>query len=69
MRFEQLGARVLGHLGNVKFDVTVHQAAQAQGQQWRQGLTKPVVMLASSREGEEHAWVDALLSEATQMTL
>ena len=69
MRFEQLGARVLGHLGNVKFDVTVHEAAQAQGQQWRQGLTKPVVMLASSREGEEHAWVDALLSEATQMTL
>lgn len=55
-RLRQLGAPVAGVWGNLKFDATPDAAQLAQAAQWR-ALTpaggRPVVMLASSREGEE----------------
>lgn len=52
-RFRQLGAPVAGVFGNLKFDATIDAVQFAQGKAWRQALAQPVLMFASSREGEE----------------
>ncbi len=52
-RFGQLGARVAGVFGNLKFDAAPNTGQHAQGKAWRQALAQPVLMFASSREGEE----------------
>ncbi|MDO9360919.1 MAG: 3-deoxy-D-manno-octulosonic acid transferase [Polaromonas sp.] len=52
-RLRELGATVQGVFGNLKFDATPDAAQQADGKLWRQGTGRPVLMLASSREGEE----------------
>lgn len=53
-RFRQLGARVAGVFGNLKFDATPDAAQLEKGQHWRDMLAQPVLMFASSREGEEN---------------
>jgi 3-deoxy-D-manno-octulosonic-acid transferase len=58
-RLKALGAKVQGIFGNLKFDAKPDAAQLALGQSWRQQLTAPVVMLASSREGEESSWLAA----------
>ena len=52
-RLAQAGATVKGVFGNVKFDAEPDPAQLAQGRAWRAGMQAPVVMFASSREGEE----------------
>lgn len=52
-RFEALGATVQGVFGNLKFDASVDAAQLAQGRTWRAKQARPVLMFASSREGEE----------------
>lgn len=52
-RFRQLGAPVAGVFGNLKFDAAPSAGQQTQGRAWRQALAQPVLMFASSREGEE----------------
>ena len=53
-RFRQLGAPVTGVLGNLKFDAQPPEALLARGRAWRAAAGgRPVIMLASSREGEE----------------
>lgn len=59
-RLAQLGAPVAGVFGNLKFDATPHAAQLAQGQSWRAALARPVILLASSREGEEAALLQLL---------
>lgn len=71
-RLKALGARVEAVLGNLKFDVQDQPEAQALAQRWRRGWTvgdraPPVVMLASSREGEELLWLDALLAHKARL--
>jgi 3-deoxy-D-manno-octulosonic-acid transferase len=66
-RLGALGAQVSAVLGNLKFDVKPQPLAQARAQQWRaqwtrQGQARPVLMLASTREGEEALWLNALAS-------
>ena len=68
-RLSALGARVDAVLGNLKFDVKPQPQAQARAQVWRsqwarQGQPRPVIMLASTREGEEALWLNALASNA-----
>jgi 3-deoxy-D-manno-octulosonic-acid transferase len=58
-RLKTLGAKVQGILGNLKFDAKPDAVQLALGQSWRHQLTAPVVMLASSREGEESSWLEA----------
>lgn len=53
-RFRQLGAPVAGVFGNLKFDATPDAAQLEKGQHWCQTLAQPVLMFASSREGEEN---------------
>ncbi len=52
-RLAQAGATVKGVFGNLKFDAAPEAAQLARGRQWRAGAGRPVVMFASSREGEE----------------
>jgi 3-deoxy-D-manno-octulosonic-acid transferase len=71
-RLQQLGATVQAVLGNLKFDVQPQPDALALAQVWRQqwqrqGALCPVVMLASSREGEEALWLQALMAKADRL--
>jgi 3-deoxy-D-manno-octulosonic-acid transferase len=59
-RLQAMGANVLGVFGNLKFDAAPNADQLAQGQQWRAQLNRPVVMFASSREGEELALLHIL---------
>jgi 3-deoxy-D-manno-octulosonic-acid transferase len=52
-RFTKLGAPVTGVFGNLKFDAQVDVEQLARGKNWRSNMSKPVVMFASSRQGEE----------------
>ncbi|GAB2482267.1 3-deoxy-D-manno-octulosonic acid transferase [Comamonas humi] len=60
VRLRDLGAPVQAVLGNLKFDVHVDEPLQARGRAWRELQSRPVVLLASSREGEEGLWLEAL---------
>jgi len=54
-RLQDLGAPVRGVMGNLKFDAVPDAGQLAQGRTWRAALQRPVLMLASSRPGEEQA--------------
>lgn len=57
-RLLSVGAPVQAVLGNLKFDVEPDEALLAQGAAWRAASNKPVVLIASSREGEEAQWIE-----------
>lgn len=59
-RLKTLGAKVEGVFGNVKFDAAPAQDQLFQSRAWRVALGRPVVMLASSRDGEEKQLLDVL---------
>ncbi len=61
-RLAQLGAPVRGTLGNLKFDAAPDVGQIKTGRAWRAALAKPVLLLASSREGEELALLQNLKS-------
>ena len=52
-RLRSLGAVRVQVSGNLKFDATPNPAQLAAGRAWREALGRPVVLLASTREGEE----------------
>jgi 3-deoxy-D-manno-octulosonic-acid transferase len=52
-RLREAGAPRVMVSGNLKFDMTPSPRLTAQGLQWRQELHRPVVLAASTREGEE----------------
>ena len=68
-RLRHLGAPVQGVLGNLKFDVVPDAAQLAQGRAWRAHSPRPVVLLASSREGEEALWLENALNLASKQPL
>lgn len=59
-RLARAGARVSGVFGNLKFDARPDAAQLARGAQWRERLGRPVLMFASSREGEEAGFLAGL---------
>jgi 3-deoxy-D-manno-octulosonic-acid transferase len=59
-RFRALGARRVEVDGNLKFDSAVDEAKRAEGKAWRARLARPVLLLASTREGEETMLTEAL---------
>lgn len=52
-RLRQMGAQPVEVMGNVKFDMTPPPQLLARGRAWRTALGRPVVLAASTREGEE----------------
>ncbi|MES2282331.1 MAG: 3-deoxy-D-manno-octulosonic acid transferase [Pseudomonadota bacterium] len=71
-RYRLLGAKIDGVFGNLKFDATPDHDQQSIGKAWRNASARPVVMFASSREGEEatfFAQVVALRQERQTLPL
>ena len=66
-RLRELGAREVTVTGNLKFDVTVpaQQRTRAAELRERFGTNRPVLVLASTREGEEVLLLDALARATT----
>jgi 3-deoxy-D-manno-octulosonic-acid transferase len=52
-RLQAAGLPRVQVVGNLKFDMTPPPAMLAQGRTWRTALARPVVLAASTREGEE----------------
>jgi 3-deoxy-D-manno-octulosonic-acid transferase len=59
-RLEQVGASIAAITGNMKFDAKPSSTQLAKGQTWRDQEERPVVVLASSREGEEALFLTTL---------
>ncbi|MEO5765288.1 MAG: lipid IV(A) 3-deoxy-D-manno-octulosonic acid transferase [Casimicrobiaceae bacterium] len=61
-RLRALGARDVAVVGNIKFDVDVPAPTRAAGRALREriGVTRPVFIAASTRDGEEALVLDAL---------
>jgi 3-deoxy-D-manno-octulosonic-acid transferase len=68
-RLRELGANVQGVFGNLKFDATPDAAQCTQGRAWRAAWPRPVVMLASSREGEEIPFLASFRSAVDRLQL
>jgi 3-deoxy-D-manno-octulosonic-acid transferase len=67
-RLQKLGCQDVRVVGNLKFDVDVSDQAQTLAKRWRDVLSaRPVVMLASTREGEESLWLEALQSNPERL--
>lgn len=64
-RLRQLGAPVLGVTGNFKFDAMPDATQLARGAAWRRVLARPVLVFASSREGEEALLLEVLNKKMT----
>jgi len=52
-RLRSLGATRVEVTGNLKFDVTLDPAQLAAGREWKKKVGRTVLLLASTREGEE----------------
>jgi 3-deoxy-D-manno-octulosonic-acid transferase len=63
LRLQQLGAPVASVFGNLKFDAQPDATQQATARQWRDELQQSVLMLASSREGEETEFIRQLVAQ------
>lgn len=59
-RLRRLGAHDPHTAGNLKFDLALPPAQLAQGTAWRRAWGRPVLLLASSRDGEEALFLQAL---------
>ena len=65
-RLRQIGAPVAGVFGNLKFDAQPDAALLERGRGWRAASGRDVVMLASSREGEELAFLQQIKALALE---
>jgi 3-deoxy-D-manno-octulosonic-acid transferase len=66
-RLRSVGAPVQAITGNLKFDARPDPTLLSLGQAWRAQTNKPIVLLAISREGEEVAFLAALLQHPAYM--
>jgi 3-deoxy-D-manno-octulosonic-acid transferase len=61
-RLRAVGAQQVSVLGNVKFDADVAPDMVQKGRAWRVQTARPVVMLASAREGEEALFLEQIIA-------
>jgi 3-deoxy-D-manno-octulosonic-acid transferase len=59
-RLFDVGVRHVQALGNLKFDIALPEVAVKAGKVWRAQLDRPVVAIASTREGEDAWFVQGL---------
>jgi 3-deoxy-D-manno-octulosonic-acid transferase len=61
-RLVSIGANHVSVMGNVKFDLAIDEAALQRGEEWKQAVgQRKVLLLASTREGEESMLANAFL--------
>jgi 3-deoxy-D-manno-octulosonic-acid transferase len=68
-RLRALGAPAVEVTGNLKFDVEPDAAQLAAGAAWHRALARPVILLASTREGEERMLLDAAPADLAALLL
>jgi 3-deoxy-D-manno-octulosonic-acid transferase len=68
-RLRALGAPRVEVTGNLKFDVTLDAAQLAAGRDWRTRVGRKVLLLASTREGEERLLLQELPANAPFLTV
>jgi 3-deoxy-D-manno-octulosonic-acid transferase len=68
-RLRSLGAAHVEVTGNLKFDVEPDARQLAAGRAWRAALGRPVLLLASTREGEEALLLDRIAPEEKFLAL
>ena len=66
-RFAELGVNAQV-VGNLKFDAAPDPGQLARGAAWRRAIKAPVVMFASSREGEENEFFEQIAALAQTFT-
>ena len=59
-RLRALGARRVEVAGNLKFDSAPDAAKRSAGKAWRERIGRPVLLLASTRDGEEQLLLESL---------
>jgi 3-deoxy-D-manno-octulosonic-acid transferase len=59
-RLRSLGATRVVVTGNLKFDVALDAGQLTAGREWKAKVGRPVLLLASTREGEEKILIEAL---------
>lgn len=64
-RLFEVGASNVQIVGNLKFDVVLPVVAVDVGRAWRQRLSRPVISIASTREGEDAMFVSAIKHQLT----
>lgn len=62
-RLYEVGALNIHVVGNLKFDVALPVVAVDAGRAWREHLSRPVIAIASTREGEDALFVQALAQQ------
>lgn len=60
VRFKELGAERIQVVGSIKFDIQPDAGQQKKAREWKAAIGRPVVLFASSREGEEALFLEAL---------
>ena len=65
-RLYEVGALNIHVVGNLKFDVSLPLVAVEAGRAWRERLKRPVVTIASTREGEDAWFVNALAPQQAE---
>lgn len=68
-RLRSAGARNVQVVGNLKFDMTPPPAMLARGAAWRAASDRPLVLAASTREGEEAALLAAWRAQEAKARL
>jgi 3-deoxy-D-manno-octulosonic-acid transferase len=68
-RLRALGAPRVTVTGNLKFDVALDDAQLAAGREWKAKVGRPVLLLASTREGEEKILLKELGDDASFLTV
>lgn len=68
-RLSAMGARHVEVTGNLKFDVEPDEAKLAAGRAWRRELGRSVVLLASTREGEERMLLEHWPADAAALVV
>ena len=66
-RYRQLGVELNCVFGNLKFDAAPSANQQIQGKAWRKAMHQPMLMFASSREGEENLFLEKIIAKSQQM--
>lgn len=59
-RLRQAGAARVEVTGNLKFDLSLSPAQLAAGHVWREQVGRPIVAIASTREGEDEMFLQAM---------
>ncbi|OZI62960.1 3-deoxy-D-manno-octulosonic acid transferase [Bordetella genomosp. 11] len=66
-RLRKVGAFGPHVVGNLKFDVNLSQAQLADGRRWKDALARPVIAIASTRDGEEDLFAAAIQQAAAEL--